>query len=562
MSLPRMLLSALVLAVCFATLGCVVTQPRTEVLIDIDAEPGVRIDATELITTVRGGLMHSAYTTEYTERRPRPSFPLTLSVAPIDQDIRRVVEVAILARATNGEIIGRYQLRTRYVAGQTTRIAILLTDCCRGVARTCVAGESCVDCACEVLPEELPDAGVMDAGISDDAPMPPDSALPSCRTSVDCPTINCEVGVCTDSRCVYTPTCASGEVCCGNQCAANCDCVGVPSGRECRPASDDCDVAEVCEGTNPACPPDLVDPALTLCRGAVDECDVAESCDGVNKACPGDVFAFGEPCGEGSTSGFCNATGACGACVQNSPCTYSEDQSPCDLGRRDCATGACMRNAPAPATTLCRTSARGGCDLPEYCDGTSVDCPPDRFSPVSTVCRAAGGACGLEERCPGDSAVCPPDARRAAGFVCLEATICQAQSTCDGSSDACRPGAFADATTVCRPAPMAMDGTCDVEERCTGASRDCPGDRFATSEMVCRPATNASCDIAEYCRGDSPTCPPNQTIHGRCIAGGDCGECDDSGLCVTTPCEGRERCCAATLSCPLPDSLPCESGGF
>ena len=556
MTLHRTLASMLALAVCFATLGCVVTEPRTEVLIDIDAESGIRDDAVELITTVRGGVMHSAYTSEYTERRPDPSFPLTLSVAPIDQDSRRVVEVAVLARSTDGAIIGRYQLRTRYVAGQSTRITILLTDCCRGVARTCVAGESCVDCECEVLEEELPDAGPVDAGVAEDAPTSPDSSLPSCRTDVDCPTVNCEVGVCTDSRCVYTPTCAAGEMCCGNQCAANCDCMRIPVGRTCREVAmnEVCDVPEVCTGTSPACPPDLVDPALTLCRGAVGECDVAESCDGVNKACPGDGFALGTMC----SMGVCNAGGVCGACIPDGPCRYAADQSPCDLGRRNCMTGVCSPGMPAPSSTLCRVSG-GVCDLPEYCTGSSTVCPTNVFAPASRVCGPSSGPCDVEERCAGGP-TCPPDLRQSAGLVCSRGrNLCDLDAVCNGTDSACPPAGFASAGTTCRPAVSDVAGaTCDVAEQCTGTSGSCPPDVLIASRTLCRPSGSTACDTPEFCNGMDAACPPNEFISGRCVESGQCGECR-GGVCQTASCAVGELCCVATMMCQPDDGTRCGS---
>lgn len=556
MSLLRTPLSVLALAVCFATSSCIVTEARTEVLIDIDADPGVRVDAMELITTVRGGLMHSAYTTEYTERRPRPSFPLTLSVAPIDQDIRRVVEVAVLARSSDGAIIGRYQLRTRYVAGQSSRITILLTDCCRGVARTCVAGESCSECECQVLAEELPDAGPVDAGMSEDAPISPDASLPSCRTSIDCPPHDCQTGVCTDSRCVYTPTCAAGEACCGNQCAANCDCVGIALGRTCRASSDDCDAAEVCDGSNPACPPDAAKPALTLCRDSAGVCDIAESCDGVNMACPGNVFALGTTC----PGGFCDATGMCGACVSNGPCRYTATQDPCDLGRRDCAAGTCSPGVAAPATTLCRTS-RGPCDAPEYCTGSSTACPADALLPTTTVCNPASGPCDVEERCT-SAGTCPADVKQSAGFVCSRSrSLCELDAICDGASSVCHPGAFASASTVCRPAVTGIGGeSCDVAERCTGSSGLCPSDAVMARGTLCRVSESVSCDQPEFCDGGEATCPPNETIPGACAELGSCGTCR-GGRCQTSPCGPTQSCCETTMTCQERDSSPCLSGG-
>src|SRR5207249_4202923 len=91
------------------------------------------------------------------------------------------------------------------------------------------------------------------------------------------------------------------------------------AGTECRPAAGDCDVAEVCDGTNAACPADATQPsgtactddgnpcttdtcdgtsttcqhaagnAGTECRAAASDCDVAEACDGTNTACPADA---------------------------------------------------------------------------------------------------------------------------------------------------------------------------------------------------------------------------------------------------------------------------------
>lgn len=34
---------------------------------------------------------------------------------------------------------------------------------------------------------------------------------------------------------------------------------------------------------------------------------------------------------------------------------------------------------------VCRPAAAGGCDVEETCDGVNNDCPPDKFSPVTTV---------------------------------------------------------------------------------------------------------------------------------------------------------------------------------
>jgi hypothetical protein len=68
----------------------------------------------------------------------------------------------------------------------------------------------------------------------------------------------------------------------GNGTTASCcrsDCQLVPLGTTCREAASDCDVAEVCSGTEPTCPPDAFAAAGSSCNvGDGDLCD--ESCDG------------------------------------------------------------------------------------------------------------------------------------------------------------------------------------------------------------------------------------------------------------------------------------------
>lgn len=57
-----------------------------------------------------------------------------------------------------------------------------------------------------------------------------------------------------------------------------------------------------------------------------------------------------------------------------------------------------------PAGTLCRQAA-GDCDLPEFCNGTSPDCPPDTHLLDGSPCASGHGYCWdgacptLEQQC-------------------------------------------------------------------------------------------------------------------------------------------------------------------
>jgi hypothetical protein len=122
------------------------------------------------------------------------------------------------------------------------------------------------------------------------------------------------------------------------------------NGTICRAAAGGCDVAEVCDGTSPACPADGFAPTTTVCRASAGPCDLAETCTGTNAACPPDSFL--------------------------------------------------------QASLACRPAA-GPCDAIEVCSGTSAACPPDGFLPASTVCHASTGPCDPAVTCSGSGPTCP-----------------------------------------------------------------------------------------------------------------------------------------------------------
>src|SRR5439155_1629523 len=151
-------------------------------------------------------------------------------------------------------------------------------------------------------------------------------------------------------------------------------------GTECRAAAGDCDMAEVCDGTNAACPSDAeqasatpctddVTPCTTdtcygtsdtcqhaagnakaVCRAAADDCDVAEVCDGTNAACPTDA-------------------------KQSSATSCTDDDNP---GTTDTpARPSAARHGPAGNVSAACRAAAGDCDVAEVCDGTNAACPTD-----------------------------------------------------------------------------------------------------------------------------------------------------------------------------------------
>ncbi|MFN2376350.1 MAG: multicopper oxidase domain-containing protein [Candidatus Binatia bacterium] len=87
-----------------------------------------------------------------------------------------------------------------------------------------------------------------------------------------------------------TVSCGDGEVDEGEQCdqgvangtAGSCctaDCTLVASSTQCRASTGECDPAEICNGGNPLCPPDIVHPAGLACTPDADVC-TDDECDG------------------------------------------------------------------------------------------------------------------------------------------------------------------------------------------------------------------------------------------------------------------------------------------
>ncbi|OQR82396.1 hypothetical protein ACHHYP_16122, partial [Achlya hypogyna] len=172
-----------------------------------------------------------------------------------------------------------------------------------------------------------------------------------CSCNSDCPAVTCQnAPVCSYGYCQYTKaavgtkcpgkSCTNGGACdddANDFCNDKAECISAfkPSTTVCRPATGDCDVAEVCTGSSGSCPldtfasmtteckgannggacdgVDLCDgngncvdkylPSTTVCRAAKSDCDVAESCTGTSGLCPADVYASSTTTCKGTCNG-------------------------------------------------------------------------------------------------------------------------------------------------------------------------------------------------------------------------------------------------------------------
>ena len=155
------------------------------------------------------------------------------------------------------------------------------------------------------------------------------------------------------------PVCGNGIVEDGEECDGGgcCDnfCRLVEYGAECRAASNECDLAEVCDGVVAECPVDQVEPNGTPCAGGAKECWGGQCVE--PPACGNGVVEPGEDCDGG-------------ACCE-ADCSLSVSGAEC-------------------------RAASNECDIAEVCDGAVASCPADVFAPDGTTCSIGmcqGGVC-------------------------------------------------------------------------------------------------------------------------------------------------------------------------
>ena len=236
----------------------------------------------------------------------------------------------------------------------------------------------------------------------------------SCTTQAGDPNGVCRGGICVPGYCDTNTDCFDGYLCTDDVCdEENHMCVNEASStdRLCRESEGDCDVAEYCDGSSPACPEDAFLAAGDVCRLSDGACDVEETCDGESPACPVDG-------------------------VQ-------------------------------PSTAVCRPEA-GACDVPERCDGEGTDCPEDGYLSATELCRDAAGDCDRAELCPGDSAYCPVDTFLSDATPCREAlTPCDAVEYCTGLSADCPEDGFLPTGDPCDDGnPCTYPNTCTDTHSC------------------------------------------------------------------------------------------------
>ncbi|MES1178722.1 MAG: MYXO-CTERM sorting domain-containing protein [Myxococcales bacterium] len=432
---------------------------------------------------------------------------------------------------------------------------------------------------------------------------PNDTVQPNtvpCRPSAgDCDvTDNCDGnGKCsTDLKLASGSTCRAAkglcdkpEVCDGV--SVSCPVVDVklgPTDPPCRPVKpgDDCDVAELCNGTNDFCPGDGFKPMDTVCRAVAGDCDVAEKCTGSDPTCPGDVFEHSDHA--------CRSAG--------------NDPTSCDVTEYCAGTAFCPPDLVAPSSVICRPLIpQQPCDQPEHCDGTTKVCPSNTFKPKGASCDDGLGCtqtdtCDEVGHCNGtpNNSLCPQEdcalnvcdpvlgcqrtilkaVPPALPKVCRKAIgSCDVDEVCDGTNATCPSDIIKPATTTCQAASC-TDANLKPQILCDGAQGKCPvladiscGNYACGSTTECRTTciTSADCGTAFYCLNNA--CVPRIGAGQQCKSDAECTvsnpHCVD-GVCCDTTCVGQcEACntagklgtCIGVKGDPIAPRVACAADG-
>ena len=203
---------ASVACVAAACAACSSVEPRTEVLVTVDAEPGVRAAATRLrIEVYTGAGRDERVPTTLREMREFPvsgatGWPRRVGVVPLDGDATRIYRIVGIASDSTTPEIAVARAISGFVPGKTLSLYLLLEDACIGrtcedESQTCHRGD-CIDAWIppETLPEYNMDAGTQDGGAGEGGARDggPDSG---CSGGCD-DHIVCTMDACTDGHCV------------------------------------------------------------------------------------------------------------------------------------------------------------------------------------------------------------------------------------------------------------------------------------------------------------------------------------------------------------------------
>lgn len=190
-----------------------------------------------------------------------------------------------------------------------------------------------------------------------------------------------------------------------------------------------------------------------VCRPAEDECDVAESCDGASATCGTDAFAdAGIGCADDSNGCTDDQCDGAGNCLHSNNTAACDDLIFCN-GNDTCIGGSCSGHSGDPCIT-----GRPECD--NECNEPAGNC----LVAAGVPCTDDGNEC-TDDRCDGDGACGHPGNSLTCddGNPCTIDDVCGG-STCQGTSVECGDGTLQE---LC--AEQCDDGNTTAGDGCSEA---------------------------------------------------------------------------------------------
>jgi hypothetical protein len=280
--------------------------------------------------------------------------------------------------------------------------------------------------------------------------------------------------------------------------------------------------------------------------GVPDDCD---SCpghddaidDNENQIPDGCEPCFPDPCADKANSTCDPESSECvcneGWCDIEDECV-EDGEGPADLLCLVCDSQVNKEDwTPLSAEAICRP-ALGECDVAEFCDGETGECPIDLMAGLGTECGDEAIECSAQDTCDGLGACLANDLE--VGFVCGDGgTICLIQDSCDGAG-ICVDNGFAEAGVLCGDNPT----ECSAQDICDGEGL-CLPNNYDAGHPCGDPGSQ--CSVQDDCDGEG-----NCVDNGVMDAGIECGDglaecsaqdtCDGAGNCATNHLPSGEMC--------------------
>jgi hypothetical protein len=139
---------ALCALICTVTACADKTITATQIMVQLDAQPGVRLKTHDVLVQVRSGQGEKTMWEDRFDKKMSPDsgryrWPLQFALLPKNDDATRVYEVTATALDASGTEFARVRAISGYQAHKVLLLSLILDDACIGEITKCVDTETC-----------------------------------------------------------------------------------------------------------------------------------------------------------------------------------------------------------------------------------------------------------------------------------------------------------------------------------------------------------------------------------------------------------------------------------